>query len=63
MISSDPGRKLPFWVKEVEKPTVEIDWDVLQNFPSMFQTCFNPEVYGKEEYFQLCEDQRKYNVE
>jgi hypothetical protein len=21
MISSDPGRKLPFWVKEVDKPT------------------------------------------
>lgn len=63
MIASDPGRRLPFWVKEVDEPTVEIDWDALQNFPSILQTCFNPEVYGEEEYFQLCEDQKKYNVE
>jgi reductive dehalogenase len=63
MISSAPGRKLPFWVKEVDEPTVEIDWDLLDNFPSMFQTCFNPEVYGEEEYFQMCDKQREYNVE
>lgn len=63
MIASDPGRRLPFWVREVDKPTVEIDWDTLKNFPSMFQTCFNPEVYGEKEYFELCENQKKYNVE
>jgi len=63
MIASDPGRRLPFWVKEVDEPTVEIDWDALQNFPSMLQTCFNPEVYGEKEYFRLCEDQKKYNIE
>ena len=40
MISSDPGRKLPFWVKEVDEPTVEIDWDVFHNFPSRRNTLF-----------------------
>lgn len=35
-------RKLPFWVKEVDKPTVEIDWDNMQIFEGGHRTLFNP---------------------
>lgn len=35
-------RNLPFWVKEVDEPTVEIDWDNMEIFPGQFNTLFNP---------------------
>jgi len=35
-------RKLPFWVKEIDEPTVQIDWDNMEIFPSAFNTLFNP---------------------
>jgi len=35
-------RNLPFWVKEVDEPTVKIDWDNMQIFPSPSSTLFNP---------------------
>lgn len=52
-------RNLPFWVKEVDKPTVEIDYDAYQQFPHVGATCFNPTVYGVDEYMALM----KINVE
>ncbi len=35
-IKSSPAaeRKLPWWIKEVNKPTVEIDWSLMQRFDS-----------------------------
>ena len=38
-------RKMPFWVKEVDKPTVEIDWDNMQIFEGVHRTLFNPESW------------------
>ena len=38
-------RKMPFWVKEVDKPTVEIDWDNMQIFEGPHKTLFNPEAW------------------
>ena len=36
MMSSEfSSRKLPFWVKEVDKPTVEIDYDQIERFPNV----------------------------
>lgn len=42
-------RKLPFWVKEVDEPTVEIDWDMMETFPGMQNTMFNPMTFGMED--------------
>lgn len=44
-------RKLPFWVKEVDEPTVEIDWEQVKRFPSVMHTVFFPEPYGGEDAF------------
>ncbi len=41
MSSPIAERKLPFWVKEVDGPTVEIDWDNMEVFPSPIMTLFN----------------------
>ncbi len=47
MISSPyADRNLPFWVKEVDEPTVEIDWDNMDNFPGVANTLFNPHAWG-----------------
>ena len=46
MASPMAERKLPFWVKEVDKPTVEIDWKRMQRFDGT-QTVFNPPSFGK----------------
>lgn len=35
MASPHAERNLPFWVKEVDEPTVEIDWDNMEIFPGM----------------------------
>lgn len=35
-------RKLPFWVKEVDEPTVQIDWENMEVFPGPEHTLFNP---------------------
>jgi epoxyqueuosine reductase len=40
------SRKLPFWVKEVDKPTVDIDWEQVTNYPGMTQTLFFPGSVG-----------------
>ena len=38
-------RKMPFWVKEVDKPTVEIDWDNMEIFEGPHKTLFCPEAW------------------
>lgn len=42
-------RKLPFWVREVDEPTVEINWDEMEVFPNPGLTMFNPMVFGMED--------------
>ena len=42
MASPHAERDLPFWVKEVDEPTVEIDWDNMEIFPGLQNTLFNP---------------------
>lgn len=37
--------KRPSWIKEVDKPTVEIDWDRIQKWDGG-NTAFNPKYYG-----------------
>lgn len=39
------NRKLPFWIKEVDQPTVEIDWDNMEIFEGTHKTLFNPESW------------------
>ena len=52
MMSSEfSSRKLPFWIKEVDKPTVEIDYDQIERFPNVYKTLFLPEPYGGMEKF------------
>ena len=47
-------RKLPFWVKEVDEPTVKIDWENMQIFPGPHATLFNPHSWpDKSEYFKI----------
>lgn len=40
-----PRIERPAWIKEVDKPTVEIDWDVYQRHNGTL-TAFNPKYYG-----------------
>jgi len=49
MASPVSNRKLPFWVKEVDEPTVEINWDELKVYPGMQNTMFNPMTFGMED--------------
>lgn len=46
MASNYAERQLPFWAKEVDKPTVEIDWTRMQRFDGT-RTMFNPPAFGK----------------
>jgi len=47
-------RKMPFWVKEVDKPTVEVDWDNMQIFEGVHKTLFNPESWPDiNDYFKI----------
>jgi epoxyqueuosine reductase len=39
-------RKLPPWVREVDKPTVEIDWQRMQRFDGT-KTVFNPPAFAQ----------------
>jgi hypothetical protein len=39
-------RKLPWWVKEADKPTVEIDWSTMKRFDAR-NTIFNPQAFAK----------------
>jgi len=38
-------RKLPWWVKEADKPTVEIDWSTMKRFDAR-NTIFNPQAFS-----------------
>ncbi len=54
MASPLADRKLPFWVKEVDEPTTEIDWDNMEVFPSVMNTLFNPNSWDNpEEYMAV----------
>jgi reductive dehalogenase len=53
MASPEAERKLPFWIKEVDKPTVEIDWENMEIYPGMQNTMFNPNVFGMEDAMSL----------
>jgi epoxyqueuosine reductase len=47
-------RKMPFWVKEVDEPTVEIDWDNIQVFEGAQKTLFSPQSWpDKDAYSQI----------
>ena len=54
MASPHAERKMPFWVKEVDEPTVEIDWENMEIFPGGFATLFNPASWDDpDEYFEI----------
>jgi epoxyqueuosine reductase len=53
MASPAAQRKLPSWVKEVDKPTVEIDWENMEIYPGMQNTMFNPMNFGLEDAGKL----------
>jgi reductive dehalogenase len=55
--SKAPILKRPNFVKEVDKPTVEIDWDVIKRFDER-NTAFNPKYYG-DKYDKLREIQTR----
>ena len=49
MASPVAERKMPFWVKEVDEPTVEIDWENMEIYPHLGMSLFNPNAWGGEE--------------
>ena len=54
MASPLAERKLPFWVKEVDEPTVKIDWDNMEIFEGPEKTLFNPATWeNQEDYFKI----------
>ena len=50
-------RQLPWWVKEVDEPTIEIDWDNLEVFPGAHKTLFNPNSWDNPEEWKIARDQ------
>lgn len=57
VVSSPKGDwKRPWWVKEVDKPTAEVDWQVMPYFDNR-ETMFNPSAFirqiGQDEYDRL----------
>ena len=48
MSSPAAERKLPFWVKEVDEPTVKIDWENMEVFPHLGMSLFNPMAWGDD---------------
>ncbi len=53
MASPAAERKLPFWVKEVDEPTVQIDWDNMEIFPGFHKTLFNPASWPEGEWQKI----------
>ncbi|NDV18407.1 reductive dehalogenase [Pseudodesulfovibrio sp. JC047] len=54
MASPHADRNLPFWVREVDEPTVQIDWDNMEVFPGGQATLFNPDAWDdKNEYMKI----------
>ncbi|GGP59985.1 hypothetical protein GCM10009347_27930 [Shewanella algicola] len=50
-------RNLPWWVKEVDEPTIEIDWENMEVFPGVHKTLFNPNAWDKPEEWKEARDQ------
>ncbi len=50
-------RNLPWWVKEVDEPTIEIDWENMEVFPGVHKTLFNPNAWDKPEEWKAARDQ------
>ena len=53
MSSPAAERKLPFWVKEVDEPTVQIDWENMEIFPHAGKTLFNPASWPDGEWERI----------
>ncbi len=53
MASPYAERKLPWWVKEVDEPTVNIDWDNMEIFPGFAKTLFRPENWPEGEWQKI----------
>lgn len=53
MASPQAERKLPFWVKEVDEPTVQIDWENMEIFPHPGMTLFNPASWPDGEWERI----------
>lgn len=52
MASPLAERKLPFWVKEVDEPTVKIDWENMERFHGPEKTLFNPATWENPKDYQ-----------
>jgi len=53
MTSPAATRNLPFWVKEVDEPTVQIDWEKMEIFPGFMGTLFNPQSWPEGEWAKI----------
>lgn len=54
MTSPLAERELPFWVKEVDEPTVKIDWDNMEIFHGPENTLFNPASWeNPQDYYDI----------
>jgi len=54
MASPLAERNLPFWVKEVDEPTVKIDWDNMEIFQGPENTLFNPNSWeNPKDYYKI----------
>jgi epoxyqueuosine reductase len=53
MSSPIADRNLPFWVKEVDEPTVEIDWENMEVFANPMLTLFNRSYWEKGEWEKI----------
>ncbi len=53
MASPIADRNLPFCVKEVDEPTVEIDWENMENFANPMLTLFNRSYWAEGEWEKI----------
>jgi epoxyqueuosine reductase len=63
MASPAAERNLPFWVKEVDKPTVEIDWDNMEVFPNPMMTLFNRKYWPGNSWAKIRDKNIKTTTE
>ena len=63
MASPVAERKLPFWVKEVDEPTVQIDWDNMEVYPHLGMSLFNPNAWGGQEGVKEWMEIQKGNID
>ncbi|PPD59178.1 reductive dehalogenase [Dehalogenimonas etheniformans] len=64
--SGSPGWKRPWWVKEKDEPTVEIDWSQIKRFDhrlTSHSNYVNAQHWGADEWKKILAEQKQYAID